>query len=144
MFSQKELDLEEHLLREQIRLLPSADRTIYDHLEIPRLKLAAVYIRLNLLFPLGAHHFYIERWGRGLLNLLLTLSAILSATGLNPWQTPNLLVALMLLIAMIIIEVPQLINARLLVQSRNNRIMQICLSQVSQSEARRQRPGGQP
>lgn len=138
MFSEKELNLEEHQLREQIRQLSPAELALYDALEIPRLRQADVYLKLNLLFPFGVHHFYLQRWDRGLLSLLLTLFSLMSASGLNPWAIQNLLVALMLLLAMIIIEVPQLMNARLLVHSRNNRIMQFCLSEV-----RRQWPGGQ-
>lgn len=138
MFSEKELNLEEHQLREQIRQLSPAELALYDQLEIPRLKQANVYIRLNLLFPFGVHHFYLQRWARGLLSLWLTLGSIMSATGFNPWQVRNLLLAVMLITAMIIIELPQLMNARLLVHSRNNRIMHLCLSEV-----RRQWPGGQ-
>lgn len=130
MFSQKELNLEEHLLREQIRQLSPAELARYDQCEIPRLKQPDVYLVLNLLFPFGVHHFYLQRWGRGVLNLLLTLASIMSASGVNPWEVRNLLLALMLLLAMIIIDLPQLINARLLVHSRNNRIMQFCLSDV--------------
>jgi hypothetical protein len=137
MFSEKELNLEEHQLREQIRQLSPAEQAFYDQLEIPRLKQANIYIRLNLLFPFGVHHFYLHRWGRGVLNLMLTLGAIMSATGFNPWHVRNLLLALMLLLAMVIIELPQLMNARLLVHSRNNRSMNFCLSEV-----RRQWPGG--
>jgi hypothetical protein len=137
MFSEKELNLAEHQLREQIRQLSPAQLAYYDQLEIPRLKRASVYIRLNLLAPLGVHHFYLQRWGRGGLSLMLTLAATMSATGLNPWDVRNFLLTLMLVIAMIIIEVPQLLNATLLVHNRNNQIMQHCLSAV-----RRQWPGG--
>ncbi|MDO8909865.1 MAG: TM2 domain-containing protein [Pseudohongiella sp.] len=139
MFSEKELNLEEHQLREQIRQLSPAEMALYDQLEIPRLKQADIYLRLNLLFPFGVHHFYLHRWGRGALSLGLTLGAIMSATGFNPWDVRNHLLALMLLLAMIIIEVPQLMNARHLVHSRNNRIMHFCLSEV-----RRLWPGDQP
>lgn len=139
MFSEKELNLEEHQLREQIRQLTPAELAFYDQLEIPRLRQSDVYLKLNLLFPFGVHHFYLQRWARGILNLLLTIASIMSATGFNPWQVRNLLVTLMLLIAIVLVEVPQLMNARLLVHSRNNRIMHFCLSEV-----RRQWPGGQP
>lgn len=139
MFSAQELDLEEHLLREQIRQLSATERAFYDQLEIPRLRQADTYLKLNLLFPLGLHHFYLRRWDRGLLTLLLSVIALMSVSGLNPWAIRNQLLALALLIAMAIIEVPQLLNARLLVQSRNNRIMHFCLSEVW-----RQWPGGRP
>lgn len=139
MFSQKELDLEEHVLREQIQQLSPTELAFYDQLEIPRLKQADTYLKLNLLFPLGVHHFYLRRWDRALLNVLTSAIGLMSVSGINPWGTRNELLALALLVAIAIIEVPQLLNARLLVQSRNNRIMQFCLSEV-----RRQWPGGRP
>jgi len=130
MFSQKELNLEEHQLRERINALTAEERARYDALEIPRLRQASTYQLLNILFPLGIHHMYLGRWGRAALSLLLTLSAIFSAFGFNPWsEGPDFLVAFMLLLAMVIIEVPQMMNARLLVQSRNNRVMTQCLEQ---------------
>lgn len=129
MFSQKELDIEEHQLREQIRALTPVQRARYDALEIPRLRLASTYLRLHILFPLGAHHLYLHRWGRAGLSMALSTAALLSALGLNPWGGErDLLVALMLLLAIVILEVPQLMNARLLVQSCNHRIMARCLS----------------
>lgn len=138
MFSQKELNLEEHQLREQVRQLSAQERAFYDQLELPRLRQADTYLRLNLLFPLGVQHLYLQRWGRALLSQLLTLFTILSFTGFNPWGHQALL-GLMLIVAMILIELPQLINARLLVQSRNIRVMQHSLSEV-----RRQWPEGRP
>lgn len=137
MFSQKELDIEEHQLREQIRALSPEQRARYDALEIPRLRLASTYLRLHVLLPLGIHHLYLQRWGRAALSVALSTAALLSAIGLNPWGGDrDLLVALMLLLAMIILEVPQLMNARLLVQSRNNRIMARCLTQCRSAHER--------
>lgn len=128
MFSQKELNLEEHQLRERIKALSPEQRARYDALEIPRLRQASTYLLLHLLFPLGIHHLYLGRWARATLSVTLSTAALLSAIGLNPWGGErDVLVALMLLLGMVILEVPQLMNARLLVQSRNNRVMAQCL-----------------
>jgi hypothetical protein len=130
MFSQKELNLEEHQLRERIHALSAEERARYDALEIPRLRQASTYLLLNALFPFGIHHMYLGRWGRALLSLALTTAAILTAIGRAPWDSePNPLLAFMLMLAMVLIEVPQMMNARLLVQSRNNRAMDQCLKQ---------------
>lgn len=130
MFSQKELNLEEHQLRERIHTLTEDERARYHQLEIPRLRQASTYLWLNALFPFGAHHLYLGRWGRALLSVTLTLAALLTALGRAPWEPQtNLLLASMLILAMVIIEVPQLMNARLLVQSHNNRVMAYCLQQ---------------
>lgn len=140
MFSEKELNLEEHQLREQIRRLSPLERSIYDALEIPRLKLASRYVQLNWLFPLGVHHFYLRRWGRGLLDLFLTFSVFLSLSSYAPWGEPNGLVGGMLFAALLLIEIPQMLNARLLVHSRNILMMATCL-QSARSSALEQQSG---
>ena len=138
MFSEKELNLEEHQLREQIRRLSPAEKAIYDALEIPRLKLASTYVRLNWLFPLGVHHFYLRRWGRGLLDLFLSLNAGLSLTHYSPWGEPSLLIAGMICVALLLIELPQMLNARLLVHSRNILMMAKCLQSARRRALRNQ------
>jgi TM2 domain-containing membrane protein YozV len=138
MFSEKELNLEEHQLREQIRRLSPAEKAIYDALEIPRLKLASTYVRLNWLFPLGVHHFYLRRWGRGLLDLFLTLNICLSLTRFSPWGDPNLLISAMMCLALLSIELPQMLNARLLVHSRNILMMTKCLQSARRRALRNQ------
>jgi len=132
MFSEKALNLEEHELREQIRALPAPERQLYHELELNGLKDPNRYLRLNWLFPLGLHHFYLGRWERGVLNLCLTISALvlLSRAGMT-------LLGFMLLTAMIIIEIPQLLNARHLVHNRNNSIMAFCLKKVERSAGKR-------
>ncbi|MDP2282922.1 MAG: hypothetical protein Q8L06_02190 [Pseudohongiella sp.] len=138
MFSEKELNLEEHQLREQIRRLTPAEKAIYDALEIPRLKLASTYVMLNWLFPLGVHHFYLRRWGRGLLDLFLTLNIYLSLTRFSPWGDPNLLISAMMCLALLSIELPQMLNARLLVHSRNILMMAKCLQSARRRAIRNQ------
>jgi len=132
MFSEKALNLEEHELRERIRDLPAPGRQLYDKLELAGLKDPAHYLRLNWLFPLGLHHFYLGRWERAVMNLGLTVSALvlLSIQDMT-------LYASMLLVAMIFIEIPQLLNARHLVHSRNNAIMAACLRKVERSSGKR-------
>jgi len=125
MFSEKELNLEEHELREQIRSLPDKQRQLYLNLESGGLKSPDRYLLLNRLFPLGLHHFYLARWGRGILNSGLTLGGL---TLLLSADQP--VYGLMLLVAMVFIEIPQLLNARYLVHSRNNRYMAKCLARA--------------
>jgi hypothetical protein len=143
MFSEKELNLEEHQLREQIRRLSPLEKSIYDALEIPRLKMASRYVQLNWLFPLGVHHFYLRRWERGLLDLFLTFNVFLSLSSYSPWGDSNGLVGGMLFAALLLIEIPQMLNARLLVHSRNILMMAKCL-QSARRRALRQQSGKSP
>lgn len=127
MFSEKALSLEEQELREQIRMLSHEQRAHYHTQEMQLLRHPRVYLTLNLASPFGLHHFYLRRWGRGLFNLSLTsvavsliISDFLAAYGI------------MLLLAVILVDIPQLMQARLLVHSYNNRVMAQCLSRTLQ------------
>jgi TM2 domain-containing membrane protein YozV len=132
MFSEKELNLEEHELREAARTLPAGLKHQYQLLELRYLKRPATYTRLNWVFPLGLHHFYLGRWVRGSLNLSL------SATGLWLMAASDLQAyGGMILLLVLVIDIPQLLNARHLVHSHNNRIMERCLKQVSKQSGRR-------
>jgi len=122
MFSEKELNLQESELRAQVRAMTTLQKARYHGLEMQRLKQPECYLLLNWLFPLGAHHYYLERWARGSINLLLTLGGIyLLAGGVSS------LYGGLLLVAMALIEIPQLLNARHLIHNRNNQIMEACL-----------------
>lgn len=126
MFSEKVLNLEEHELRDSIRALSPTQRRRYDLLEARLLKRPRTYLRLNIAFPLGLHHFYLGRLLRGLMNLSLTLTALFLLL-----YTNFIAYGWMVLLATVLLDIPQLMNARLLVHSRNNQIMADCLKRAS-------------
>jgi len=128
MFFEKALNLEEQELREQIRMLSHEQRLYYHRMERQQLKHPGTYLRLNLASPLGTHHFYLRRWGRGLFNLALTLLAL--ALILSDFLRPY---GIMLLLAVILVDIPQLWQARLLVHNYNNRVMAQCLARATQT-----------
>jgi hypothetical protein len=126
MFSEKELNLEETELRDRVRNLPYAQRIQYDELERHQLKNPAIYLKLNWLFPSGTHHFYLRRWLRGGLNLSLSLAALYLIIKFN-----NPVYGVLVLLAMFIVEIPQLLNARHLVHAYNIRVMRRCLKRAA-------------
>lgn len=130
MFSEKELNLEETDLRARIRNLNETQKARYLALEQPLLKDPDTYLRLNWLFLTGAHHFYLQRWFRGLLNLTLSLSGLTFLFILDERYYGALL-----LISAAIIDIPQLLNARHIVRSYNNRVISHCLHQVSSKDS---------
>lgn len=129
MFSEKVLNLEEHELREQVRSLSDTQRQYYLQLETAGLKNPDRYLFLNRLFPLGLHHFYLGRWGRGVLNSGLTVAGMVLLGTHQLWS------GLMLLTAVVFIEIPQLLNARHLVHSHNNRVMARSLRRAQKLES---------
>ena len=127
MFSEKELNLDETDLREQVALLSEEQREAYRHCEQAALKRPATYAALNTLFFLGAHHFYLRRWLRGLVNLAL------GATAASLLLGGQVLYGFAVLLAMAIVEIPQLLNYEHLVHSYNNNSMRQCLIRAKKS-----------
>ena len=128
MFSEKELNLEETDLREQVALLSDAQQREYARLEKAALKSPATYALLNWLFPLGVHHFYLRRWVRGVINLALSLASLYLMV-----VEDNRTAGGALLLAMAIIEIPQLLNYEHLVHAFNIRVMRQCLRRAAKS-----------
>jgi hypothetical protein len=128
MFSEKELNLEESILREQVAALSLEQQQHYRQLVDQARKNANTYGKLNLLCLIGVHHFYLQRWPRGGLNLVSTLGAVyLLSTASSP------LIGLSVLVANIIIEVPQMLNIEHIVHAHNIRAMQQSLDRVRNS-----------
>lgn len=127
MFSQKELNLEETELREQISLLSALERQRYLALEQSAFKRPSTYAACNSLFFLGAHHFYLRRWVRGIITLLLGLIAI------TLLLSTALLYGAAILLALAIVEIPQLLNYEHLVHAYNNKAMRHCLLRAQKS-----------
>lgn len=124
MFSENELNLDETDLREQVSLLPQAQREAYLQLEQAAFKRPVTYATLNTLFFLGAHHFYLRRWLRGLVNLILGITAASLLLG------GQVLYGFAVLLALAIVEIPQLLNYEHLVHAYNNNSMRQCLIRV--------------
>ncbi|MDO8271459.1 MAG: TM2 domain-containing protein [Gammaproteobacteria bacterium] len=128
MFSEKELNLEETELREQVSLLTPAQHEIYLQMEQSLLKHPGTYATLNWFFLLGLHHFYLRRWPRGIIDLLLSSIALYVL-----FTTDSPAYGGALLLAVAIIEVPQLLNYEHLVHSHNNQMMRRCLRRIPKS-----------
>ena len=130
MFSAKELNLEEAELRELVSLLAPAQLAHYTRMEQSLRKRPGTYAALNWFFLLGLHHFYLGRWPRGILDVLLTSIAVYALLTADSATYGSAL-----LLAVAIIEVPQLLNYEHLVHSYNNRMMRHCLRRVTQDSA---------
>jgi len=121
--SMQQLSDDEEALREQIRELSPEQRKTYHRFEKQRLKDPDTYATLNYIFLGGLHHFYLGRIGRGLVNLLLSL------TGIVVWFFMPLL-GLALILFVVVIELPQLFKAQRVIYAYNNQTMRDTLSEV--------------
>ena len=124
--NEKSLRQEEEQLREQITQLNSEQKKSYYALEVAQVKDPDTYAALNWAFLAGLHHFYLGKWQRGLLNLVLMLVGVLFYLS----QLPPLLGAGAILLVFII-ELPQLFNSQQIIHQYNNDVMKRLLKQVS-------------
>ena len=127
MFSEKELNLDETELRDQVALLSEEQRAAYQRCEQAAFRRPSTYAALNTLFFLGAHHFYLRRWLRGSISLALGVAVATLLLG------GQVLYGFAVLLALAIVDIPQLLNYEHLVHARNNNSMRQCLIRVKKS-----------
>lgn len=124
--SHESLRQEEERLREQVAKLSSEQKKHYYALEVALVKDPDTYAALNWAFLAGLHHFYLGKWRRGLLNLVLML---IGGFFYFSQLLPLLGGGMVLLVFMI--ELPQLFNSQQVIHQYNNQLMQRLLKQVS-------------
>lgn len=118
---------EEEQLREKIAQLNPEQKKQYYAFEVEQVKDPDTYAALNWAFLAGLHHFYLGKWQRGLLNLVLMLIGVvlwLSQVGIVPGA---ILIALVF-----VIELPQLFNSQNIIHHYNNQLMKRLLKEVSE------------
>ncbi len=117
---------EEEQLRAQIAKLNIEQKKQYYALEVEQVKDPDTYAVLNWAFLAGLHHFYLGKWQRGLLNLVLMLIGVIL------WLSTIGIVSGAVLIALVfVIELPQLFNSQKIIHRYNNELMKRLLKQVS-------------
>ncbi|WP_223670347.1 TM2 domain-containing protein [Kangiella shandongensis] len=77
MLNQQEVNAEEENLRCQVNALTAEHRKAYYREFKQKVKDPDTYAALNWFFIVGLHHFYLEKWGRGLLNILLIIIGVI-------------------------------------------------------------------
>lgn len=110
-----EAQKEEERLRERVRALDDAKRRrFYDEVD-RRLRDPDTYAVLNWMF-FGLHHFYLGRWLRGAINLMiLALGVFLIIGGLVS-------AGIALIAALSIVELLQLFRSQVIVADYNNAV----------------------
>ena len=117
---------EEEKLRDQIGKLSNEQKKRYYALELAQVKDPDTYAVLNWAFLAGLHHFYLGKWQRGLLNLLLMLiGGLLYFSQLLPLFGGGLILLIF------IVELPQLFNSQKIIHQYNNQLMKRLLNDIS-------------
>ncbi len=115
-----ELKSQEDELRREISTLSAEQKKQYFNIEEKRIKDPDTYAVLNYFFLAGLHHFYLGKYLFGLLNLLAMLVGLIFIESFG-W---------ILFVAVILIEIPQLLRSQQIVQKYNNGVMADTLEQV--------------
>lgn len=129
MLEAASVSAEEENLRQQIRQLSEAERSRFYTAFESRVKDPDTYAVLNYLFITGLHHFYLNKWSRGLINFALFIIAILLMLGSQVW------LGLAVLVAVSLTEFYALFRSQVIIQDHNNRLMRQILSETSENTA---------
>lgn len=126
MATLEELRQQEDQLREEIRTLSDEQRHKYYQMERQQQKDPDTYAVLNYFFLAGLHHFYLGKTSRGMINLAVMLIGFIVMYGFP-------LIGLIIIVAIVIIELPQLFRSQQIVYEYNNQLMRDLIDQVKQS-----------
>ncbi len=125
MLRREEVEDHEETLRKRVRELSSERRREFYRLFEQRVRDPDTYAALNYLLIAGLHHFYLGRWLRGGINLVVFAAGVaLLVVGLWP-------AGLALILGITAIELYALIRAQTIAKDHNNRLMETLLDRVS-------------
>ena len=125
MLRREEIERREETLRKRVRELSGEQRHEFYRLFEQGVRDPDTYAALNYLLIAGLHHFYLGRWLRGGINLVVFAAGVaLLAVGLWP-------VGLVLILGITALELYALFRAQTIVKDHNNRLMQTLLDRVS-------------
>jgi TM2 domain-containing membrane protein YozV len=116
----------EERLRESVRALPDDKRFAFFKEAGLRLKDPDTYAALNYLFIAGLHHFYLGKWLRGLLNIVIFL------VGVVMLFTSLVVIGVLFIAAVTAVELYALFKSQAIVQAHNNKIMEQIYRDITQ------------
>ena len=118
MESKEVIQQKEEHIRQLVRALPDHKRLKFFKETEKKLKDADTYAALNFIFIAGLHHFYLGKWARGMINIIIFFAGVVMLfTGL-------IAIGIFMLIVITIVELYALFRAQLIVQDYNNHIME--------------------
>lgn len=123
--NKEQLEQEEERIRGLVRELPEEQRAAFYQQAEKQLKDPDTYATLNYIFIAGLHHFYLGKWGRGLINIIIFWFGVAllfsSHTGLGA----------LVILAISVIELYELFRSQSIVLQHNNALMLDIYQQVS-------------
>ncbi len=118
---------QEESIRKQVRDLPDSKRVEFFRRSEQQLKDPDTYAVLNYLFVAGLHHFYLGKWMRGLVNLVIFCSGIMA------FFLGFTLAGIVMVVTISLMELYALFNAQAIVTEYNNAVMQQIYNDIAGS-----------
>jgi len=115
---------EQDQIRRQLRELTDEQRLIYYKLVEKKLKDPDTYATLNYIFIAGLHHFYLGKWGLGLINITVFWG------GVACLFAKYIEIGVALILGIIIFELYELFRSQTIVQHHNNILSQELIREV--------------
>lgn len=129
MLSQELVEQEEESIREAINLLSDNERKNLFYNAKKDIKDPDTYAALNWFFVAGLHHFYLRRWIKGSIDLVVFLIGVVLIFLGQSW--PGFFV----IIAISIVELYALFRSQLIVQNYNNQVMKKAIEDIKKSSS---------
>ena len=120
------VEYESQRLKERVRELNDDQRRHYFNLLEPALKDHHTYAVLNYLLLPGLHHFYLGKFFRGSLNLII----LLTGTSLI-FFTKYVFVGTLIIFFILIVELLALFRSQVIVMNHNNHLSKEILESIS-------------
>lgn len=118
MASNEEVQDKEESIRKLVRDLPDDKKFRFFKESEKKLKDPDTYATLNYIFIAGLHHFYLSKWGRGLLNIAVF------CVGVILLFSDYIGTGVIIILAISIFELYELFNSQTIVQEHNNSVME--------------------
>ena len=130
MKTKEAIQEDEESIRKLVRELPDEQRLRFFKQTEQRLKDPDTYATLNYLFIAGLHHFYLQKWVRGSINLSIFLwGVMLLFTGLAG-------LGVIVLIAITLVELKALFKSQQVIQEYNNKVMKAVYREITSDQNR--------
>jgi TM2 domain-containing membrane protein YozV len=118
------VDQEEEEIKTLIRKLPDNQRLTYYKSTEDKIKDPDTYATLNYALIFGLHHFYLKKWGPGIIDLIFSSLGIIGIyIGLDGGSDRLFYIGLFFIIIISIWELIALFNSQIIVQDHNNKVM---------------------
>lgn len=112
-------------IRRQVRELPDEQRQTFYKLSEKKIKDPDTYATLNYIFIAGLHHFYLGKWGLGLINIAVFWGGVACII------LKQVEVGIALIVGIAIFELFELFRSQAIVQHHNNLISQEIISSLT-------------